>query len=51
LPNLFILDRPTVKGWPFNLGFRDRRFNFSEDRKGLTRGTHIEQILAIFIGS
>jgi hypothetical protein len=30
------------EGMPFDLGLRDGRFSCPEDRKGLTRGTHIE---------
>jgi hypothetical protein len=30
------------EGMAFDLGLRDGRFSCSEDRKGLTRGTHIE---------
>jgi hypothetical protein len=30
------------EGMAFYLGLRDGRFSCPEDRKGLTRGTHIE---------
>jgi len=30
------------EGMAFDLGLRDGRFSCPEDRKGLTRGTHIE---------
>jgi len=34
------------EGMPSDLGLRDGRFSCPEDRKGLTRGTHIEAVIS-----
>ena len=31
-----------AKGWPLDLSLRDRSFNYLNNRKDLTIGTHIE---------